>query len=301
MVFSLSFAGVQVRITTSSSSNNDNFCIKSVRHCEDGHIEADVCNFSGTIIISAAEESKSSTSSSSTEENEQQITSTSRDMTIVNAIPEEISSSSSCQVIKWLGSNANGTATSNNNTTNNNNGYDRQSSFLTANSHTSTDPSAYVPQQQLFAHENSEQLTVDIDSEDDDEEKKMQTPEQPPQSSSNGGRVSFDLANTQVIQQMKPNVDLTLHKACASDEIEIDELRTILRMKPELASIQDEYGDYPAHIFANNDSCIYTSSDCEYIIAISPVSCSCVPFFRILFHFSLPSLFALIPILFFCR
>ena len=275
MVFSLSFAGVKVSITTSSSSNNDNFCIKSVRHCEDGHIEADVCNFSGTIIISAAEESKSAASSSSTEENEQQIT-TSRDMTIVNAIPEEISSSSSCQVIKWLGSNANGTATSDANS-NNSNGYGRQSSSLTANSHTSTDPLAYVPQQ-LFAHENSEQLTVDIDSEDgdDDEEKKMQTPEQPPQSSGidGVGRVSFDLANTQVIQQMKPNVDLTLHKACASDEIEIDELRMILRMKSELASIQDEYGDYPAHIFANNDSCIYTSSDCEYIITISPVSWS---------------------------
>ena len=266
MVFSLSFAGVKVSITSSSSSNNDNFCIKSVRHCEDGHIEADVCNFSGTIIISAADESKSSASSSSTEENEQQITSTSRDMTIVNAIPEEISSSSSCQVIKWLGSNANGTATSDANS-NNSNGYGRQSSSLTANSHTSTDPLAYVPQQ-LFAHENSEQLTVDIDSEDDDddEEKKMQTPEQPPQSSSNGGRVSFDLANTQVIQQQQmklTNVDLTLHKACASDEIEIDELRMILRMKPELASIQDEYGDYPAHIFATNDSFIYTSNDCE--------------------------------------
>ena len=265
MVFSLSFAGVKVSITTSSSSNNDNFCIKSVRHCEDGHIEADVCNFSGTIIISAAEESKSSASSSSVEKNEQQITN-SRDMTIVNAIPEEISSSSSCQVIKWLGSNANGTATSDANS-NNSNGYGRQSSSLTANSHTSTDPLAYVPQQ-LFAHENSEQLTVDIDSEDDDddEEKKMQTPEQPPQSSSNGGRVSFDLANTQVIQQQQmklTNVDLTLHKACASDEIEIDELRMILRMKPELASIQDEYGDYPAHIFANNDSFIYTSNDCE--------------------------------------
>ena len=265
MVFSLSFAGVKVSITSSSSSNNDNFCIKSVRHCEDGHIEADVCNFSGTIIISAAEGCKLGSSSSSIEENEQQVT-TSRDMTIVNAIPEEISSSSSCQVIKWLGSNANGTATSDANS-NNSNGYGRQSSSLTANSHTSTDPLAYVPQQ-LFAHENSEQLTVDIDSEDDDddEEKKMQTPEQPPQSSSNGGRVSFDLANTQVIQQQQmklTNVDLTLHKACASDEIEIDELRMILRMKPELASIQDEYGDYPAHIFATNDSFIYTSNDCE--------------------------------------
>jgi len=67
----------------------------------------------------------------------------------------------------------------------------------------------------------------------------------------------------QVIPDLRPEEDLTLHELCASDDIEIDDLRDVLRTKPELASVQDKFGDYAAHIFANNDSFIYTSSDCK--------------------------------------
>ena len=59
MAFSLSVAGVLVTITPSStfndssnSSNNYNASLSiNVRHCDDGHIEADLRNFSGTIVV----------------------------------------------------------------------------------------------------------------------------------------------------------------------------------------------------------------------------------------------------------
>ncbi|KAL7543156.1 hypothetical protein ACHAXR_013255 [Thalassiosira sp. AJA248-18] len=220
MAFSLSFAGVQVSLNPSSSSDGDgnaNFCITGVRHCDDGHIEAEVCNFSGTIIIS--EESLMKCESSCSRE------------VVVDAIPEALVDNPSPFLLA-AGSNAG----------------NETSSFTTAKR--SAPPEPYVPP---ISHQTS-QLTVEIDSEDD-EEKKFQSPE-----SNNGGGVRFDLFNTQIIQETK-KVDLTLHKACENDETEIDDLREILRSKPELASVQDDFGDYPAHIFANNDAFIYTSSD----------------------------------------
>ena len=39
----------------------------------------------------------------------------------------------------------------------------------------------------------------------------------------------------------------------------------MLKAKPDLASIQDEFGDYLAQIFANNDSMIYCQSDCDVV------------------------------------
>jgi len=51
--------------------------------------------------------------------------------------------------------------------------------------------------------------------------------------------------------------------ACASDEMEITNLRELLKSKPELASVEDDFGDYPANVFANNDSFIYTDCDVE--------------------------------------
>ncbi|KAL7541414.1 hypothetical protein ACHAWF_006924, partial [Thalassiosira exigua] len=53
MVFTLSFAGAQVTL----SEKGAGFVISGIRHFPDGHIEAEVCNFSGKIIITAEESS----------------------------------------------------------------------------------------------------------------------------------------------------------------------------------------------------------------------------------------------------
>mmetsp|Transcript_1247 Transcript_1247/g.2827 ORF Transcript_1247/g.2827 Transcript_1247/m.2827 type:complete len:755 (+) Transcript_1247:1120-3384(+) len=37
----------------------------------------------------------------------------------------------------------------------------------------------------------------------------------------------------------------------------------MLKAKPELAAVQDEFGDYPAHIFARNDAFIFAQADCD--------------------------------------
>ena len=46
-------------------------------------------------------------------------------------------------------------------------------------------------------------------------------------------------------------------EACASDDVNIEDLRVMLKQNPKVAAVRDEYGDYPAHIFANNDAVIY--------------------------------------------
>ena len=266
MVFSLSFGGVQVRL---SSTSNDTDTIKGVRHCNDGNIELDVSNFTGTIVLSAAD--APSTEPSTSTENE----AISRDMQVVQGVPEELSCSLSTVLQKFSSSasspsNSNNTATI---STNNNiaDGVQRQSSFLTANSHTSQiEPTAYIPQHnnspELLSQQNS-QLTVEMDSkDDDDEEKKMQHVQDDEIQSS--GLVRFSINKPHVIPDLRPEEDLTLHEMCASDDVEIDDLRDILRAKPELASVQDKFGDYAAHIFANNDSFIYTSSDCKFYVHV---------------------------------
>ena len=272
MVFSLSFGGVQVRLSTSndtdtnikgvrlSSSNDNTNYIKGVRH-NDGNIELDVSNFTGTIVLSAADAPSTQPSTSTDNENEV----LSRDMQVVEGVPEELSCSLSSVLQKFSSpSNNNTTPTisTNNNTVD---GIQSQSSFLTANSHTSQiEPSTYIPHHnnlpELLSQQNS-QLTFEIDNEDGDEEKKMQYVQDDELQSS--GLVRF-INKPQVIPDLRPEADLTLHEMCASDDIEIDDLRDILRAKPELASVQDKFGDYAAHIFANNDSFIYTSSDCKF-------------------------------------
>ena len=258
MVFSLSFGGIQVRLITSNDTDTN---IKGVRH-NDG-FELDLSNFTGTIVLSAAD--APSTEPSTSTDNEV----ISRDMQVVQGVPEELNCSLSTVLQKFSPSNNNNTTAI---STNNNNiidGIQRQSSFLTANSHTSQiEPSAFIPQHnnlpELLSQQNS-QLTVEIDSEDDDEEKKMQHVQDDELQSS--GLVRFS-NNPQVIPDLRPEEDLTLHEMCASDDIEIDDLRDILRSKPELASVQDKFGDYAAHIFANNDSFIYTSSDCKFFSCV---------------------------------
>jgi hypothetical protein len=68
------------------------------------------------------------------------------------------------------------------------------------------------------------------------------------------------------VQQIKLNdeesnnhTNFSFHEACASEDINIEDLFAMLKRHPELASEQDEFGDYPAHVFANNDALIYTT------------------------------------------
>ena len=266
MVFSLSFGGVQVRLST--SNDTDTNYIKGVRHCDNGNIELDASNFTGTIVLSAAD-APSTQPSTSSSENEV----VSRDMQVVQGVPEELNCSLSSVLQKFSSSspsNNNNTPTISTEDNNIADGIQRQSSYLTANSHTSQiEPSAFIPQHnnlpELLSQQNS-QLTVEIDSEDDDEEKKMQHVQDDELQSS--GLVRFSLNKPQVIPDLRPEADLTLHELCASDDVEIDDLRDVLRSKPELASVQDKFGDYAAHIFANNDSFIYTSSDCKFFLCV---------------------------------
>ena len=259
-----------------STSNDTDTNIKGVRHRNDGNIELDLSNFTGTIVLSAVD-APSTQPSTSSSDNEV----VSRDMQVVEGVPEELSCSLSSVLQKFSPSNNNNTPaiSTNNNTVD---GIQRQSSFLTANSHTSqTEPTAYIPHHnnlpELLSQQNS-QLTVEIDNEDDDEEKKMQHVQDDELQSS--GLVRFSINKTQVIPDLRLEADLTLHELCASDDIEIDDLRDILRTKPELASVQDKFGDYAAHIFANNDSFIYTSSDCKFFLYVSVgmnFFVSCIP------------------------
>ncbi|KAL7549294.1 hypothetical protein ACHAWF_012562 [Thalassiosira exigua] len=57
--------------------------------------------------------------------------------------------------------------------------------------------------------------------------------------------------------------DLTFHELCRSEYATIDELRAMLRSSPRSASIPNDVGYYPAHIFADNDAMIYAQSQEE--------------------------------------
>jgi len=317
MTFSFSFAGVQVSISPSSpsSDNKGNFEISSVRHCDDGHMEADVCNFTGTITIS--EESSSSSCATQPEDYNP-----SREVVdvVVNAIPEkaercqkkqqsiisEETSPSSAEQHEHYGSsrdvaevvvNANNAirikaetheekqqqdqhqiqpqpqpqATTAGENILDNIEYDKhkmeheeERSLSTADSSNSPlEEEAPKPFICPIPHHESH-ITVEIDSDDDE---KREAHNNSPKKSN--GKVSFALlSNSQIMvqeadyqsSQEAPDLDLRLHKACASEESQINDLRNILTSNPHLASIPDEFGDYPAHIFANNDAFIYTSS-----------------------------------------
>ncbi|KAL7480283.1 hypothetical protein ACHAW6_005975 [Cyclotella cf. meneghiniana] len=71
------------------------------------------------------------------------------------------------------------------------------------------------------------------------------------------------------------HINLTFHEACSSDDINIDDLLRMLKRNPELASKQDEAGDYPAHIFANNDALFYvTESEDDLVEFLYELYCA---------------------------
>mmetsp|Transcript_38226 Transcript_38226/g.80420 ORF Transcript_38226/g.80420 Transcript_38226/m.80420 type:complete len:864 (+) Transcript_38226:37-2628(+) len=327
---SFAFAGVQVNISPSASSAAK-FNVCGVQHFDDGHIEAEVMNFSGKIIISPP--------SSKVEENFAEKNDvngiTSRDHivaksseeeepfvgeVVVDAIPEICppadtpldcnkngineaeqahSSSSSSSLLNQLFQHVNtsrevvvdatpetqicpqvSACTSETEET--------SSASVLTDTHINTSSSSsnhniikesnlepYVPP----PPNQSLELLAGIDSDDERESNiEIPTPEAaiatgtavtPTATATTGGgtRVCFDLSNTQIIQESpihKPKLDLRLHELCASEDDEADvisDLRDLLRSDPELASIRDDFGDFPAHVFANNDSFIYASRD----------------------------------------
>lgn len=238
MAFSLSIAGVLVTITTSndssSSSNTSNASLSiKVRHCDDGHIEADLCNFSGTIALSPEQPQ------SCIKQQHQQHADEKYEV-IVDGIPEELAANRSVGLVS--------------------NGYD----LIHHHRPSLKDGNKFVP---LSPRRSCS--TPTIDTTDNEEDKESNVIESPPEKNPT---VQFHASTTKTThganccsgstsEVTTSAVDLSLHEACASDEIEICELRKLLRSSPHLAAIQDEYGDYPAHVFARNESFIYTPSD----------------------------------------
>lgn len=67
----------------------------------------------------------------------------------------------------------------------------------------------------------------------------------------------------------------SFHEACSSEGINIEDLSKMLRLNPEVACIRNKYGDYPAHIFANNDAVIFgRESDNEVLEFLFELYCA---------------------------
>ncbi len=248
MAFSLSIAGVLVTITPSStfndssnnSSNNNNASLSvSVRHCDDGHVEADLRNFSGTIVVLPEQPTRSCAKQPDGNDAEGNV--------VVDGIPEELVANRSAV-----------------------DAVSDERNFICKQSTTNASLNGnkkFVP---LSPHRSYSAPTIDTTDNVEDKEQYVIIPPQ------NTGDLKFHASRTTTTTTTaqdpssidKPpkaaaaaDVDLSLHKACASDEIEISDLRQLLHSSPHLASIQDEYGDYPAHVFARNESFIYTNCD----------------------------------------
>lgn len=305
MTFHFSFAGVRVSISPlATSSDKENLHLSSVRH-RDGRIEADLCNFSGTIIVSeevhkrdehagrdlgvvvngvpgeggewqqkakVETETEAPNAGGETHAHTPNVegdkaTARSSPRRACLEGPEDGASAGADQLSKMMAAGEDidvvvdaipepqaGDVLSVENGLGVENGKGEMEHESTSSSTADLSNSlrgAPEPYVCPIPHQASH-LTVEIDS-DDDPGKNVPSPAKP------NGRVSFDLANTQVSEV--PKVDLRLHEACASDEMDVEELRTLLTSHPELASVRDQFGDYPAHIFANNCSFIYTSCD----------------------------------------
>lgn len=93
---------------------------------------------------------------------------------------------------------------------------------------------------------------------------------QDPSSMHTNGMDMTDLESTHELS------NLTFHEACASEDVNIEELRAMLKSNPKAAQIQDKFGDYPAHIFAKNDAVIYCeSSDDDVFEFLFELYCAC--------------------------
>jgi hypothetical protein len=88
----------------------------------------------------------------------------------------------------------------------------------------------------------------------------------PVEFSSNGNNIDYSSNNEDA--QLQADVEanhewnadynkLSFDAACASEDVNVEDLRAMLRRNPEVAAIKNAYGDYPAHIFANNDAVVY--------------------------------------------
>jgi hypothetical protein len=104
--------------------------------------------------------------------------------------------------------------------------------------------------------------------------KKMQNKDDPSEEILSNGNHLVQHIETNYVEGNNYN-NLTFHEACASDDINIDDLLKMLKRNPESASKQDEVGDYPAHIFANNDAVVYvTESEDDLVEFLYELYCA---------------------------
>ena len=216
-------------VPSSSSSSASNF-LTGVRH-ENGLIEADLTNFSGKIVIS--EEAvllNGPLHVENVKDGEPHV--------VVNAVPEEpehhhdeIQAGKSLQVdgfpFQHLVRHTAPPETAPHNMMINNGHFGMNYNI--------DDPS--------HLREESSKLN--------NEENKIQAFEQ------NLLHTRLDQSNHKKTQA----TELSFHEACGSEYVDIYDLRAMLKAKPELAAMKDELGEYPAHIFANNDSFMFSQSD----------------------------------------
>jgi hypothetical protein len=248
MTFSLVFAGVRVNITPSSPYNSS--FLSSVRHCN-GRIEADVSNFSGTIALS---EDDITLNLEHTEDDDHSEIPEEEPTVTVDAELESQPRSYTfdAEPTMKLSVEGNGSRDDVHNKTR-----------IPLHPVTANGGVFVIPLPQLPEQATNSTISVGIDSDDDIEnnDEKENVDESTSVHNPNAKRTRFDLSNLE--PQEDTVVDLSFHKACESEDINICELRAMLKAKPELASYQDQFGDFPAHIFANNDSVIYTQSDLD--------------------------------------
>ena len=277
MAFNLSFAGVSVSITPADGSSN-NF-LSGVRH-ENGRIEAgenmiqkrmniffaacisslccaflDINNFSGTIVLSE----------------------TAAGETSINLIPVSGKDDSKVEI--------------------------NQDHFKTnGDASTPIDPSMNVADRSagivlVDAIPETLQRSIafnhypSLDIRRHDEHNEIQDPFDPNIQSSELSKTYYyedSIQNNTETTRLdwSPDLDqVSFLEACASDDVKIEHLRVMLKHKPEVAALKDEYGDYPAHVFANNDAVIYgEDSDDDVLEFVFELYCAypegvCIIFF----------------------
>ncbi|KAL7463507.1 hypothetical protein ACHAXS_003867 [Conticribra weissflogii] len=251
MSFTLSFGGVQLSITPSSESKScPNSFISGVRHC-DGYIEAKLSNFTGKIVISEVEKQhEASTESHIIVDALMEDEATGQSWGIAGETPLPASNSAVIYdgakddiLIREMGAP--------NTIVGMQHGIQQDSGEVYDPFH---DNSALtIPDEGLMTNE-PEKVTINVGIDSDDEEKKIQHIDE------SFRRTRFDLKN---LEKTKPEIDLSLHEACESEYTDIYKLSAMLKAKPELAAVQDELGDYPAHVFARNDAFIFAQADCD--------------------------------------
>ncbi|KAL3794639.1 hypothetical protein HJC23_010067 [Cyclotella cryptica] len=250
MAFNLRIAGVRVSLTPSGSSAT-NF-LSGVRQCN-GHIEADLLNFTGTIVLCEDTHADSKIVSGSSE-----VDKTNNVISREGFIVKDIVGGSNNLSLHSIAD----TGRYNNSP---------EGSLIGTSRTSSEDNSSDMTTVNAVPDTASRSVAFDVLPMLQQGEPggyvhhKIQDPYHPPETKQSNGY--------HVVQQIQLNdeesknyTNFSFHEACASEDVDIEDLFAMLRRDPELASQQDEFGDYPAHIFANNDALIYTTESDDDLV-----------------------------------